>query len=334
MHYRKLGKSDIEASVVALGTWAIGGWMWGGTEEQEAVRAIETALDHGVNFLDTAPVYGFGRSEEVVGEVIAKRREDVVLATKCGLRWDLQEGDFHFSANDKGMDSDGDIKVYKYLAPASIREEVERSLKRLRTDYIDLYQTHWQETTTPIEDTMAELLKLKHQGKIRAIGCSNATPGQMQEYLANGQLDCDQERYSMLDRDHESDDLPFCAEHDIAFLAYSPLALGLLTGKIGPEREFGEGDLRQTKPRFSVDNRRKVRHMLDRFEPIAKEHDCTLAQLVIAWTVHQPGCTHALVGARTVQQATENAAAGDIELTQDELTRMRAAIDEFAADIP
>jgi len=336
MQYRPLGGSGIKASVVGMGTWAIGGWMWGGTDEGAAVKGIHAACDAGINLIDTAPVYGFGVSEQIVGKAIADRRDKVVLATKCGLVWDSEAGTFHFSADEKGLFRDGkggDIRVHKYLNPDSIRREVEQSLTRLHTDYIDLYQTHWQDSATPIADTMSCLLKLKDEGKIRAIGCSNATAAQMTEYGAVGPLDTDQERYSMLDREIESDQLPFCREHNVAILAYSPLALGILTGKIGPEREFGEGDLRNDNPRFSADNREKIIRMLEEFKPVAEAHNITMAQLIIAWTINRPGVTHALCGARNPQQAIENAAAGDVILSDDDISKIDTAYEKYAEQI-
>lgn len=308
--------------------------MWGGAEESESVRAIRAAVDAGVNLIDTAPVYGFGRSEEVVGRAIRDRRDRVVLATKCGLIWHEERGSFFFSSDEKGLRESGRIRVYRCLSPDAIRGEVERSLIRLGTDYIDLLQTHWQDPATPIADTMHTLMELKEEGKIRAIGCSNATVAQMEEYWRAGRLDVDQEPFSMLDRTHEGENLPYCAEQGMAFFAYSPLAQGLLTGKIGPERTFGEGDQRADNPRFSVAGRQKVQSLLDAFRPIAARHDITPDQLVIAWTVAQRGCTHALVGARTAAQAVENARAGDVELSDGELETMSAAIGQHAAAFP
>jgi aryl-alcohol dehydrogenase-like predicted oxidoreductase len=173
---------------------------------------------------------------------------------------------------------------------------------------------------------METLLELKKEGKIRAIGCSNATTAQMDEYRACGQLDTDQELYSMLDREHEEDNLPYAEKHKMAFLGYSTLSQGLLTGKIGPDREFEEGDQRAQKERFSVENRRVIKEMLDKFRPIADSHGVSISQLVIAWTVSQPGCTHTLVGARSPEQAIENAKAGSITLTEDELASMKSII--------
>jgi len=328
MQYRALGGAGMQASVVGFGAWAIGGWMWGGTEVADAIRAIHAALDNGINLLDTAPIYGQGVSEEIVGRAIGERRDEVLLATKCGMVWHLEKGVHLFNTDDAHPREDGQTKVYKYLGPESVRYEVEQSLARLKTDRIDLYQTHWQDKTTPIEETMAELLKLKDEGKIRAIGVSNATPRQMDRYRKAGPIASDQERYSMLDREHEKDCLPYCEKHGLAFLAYSPLAQGLLTGKIRSDRKFAPGDQRRKKPRFSLENRLRVGAMLEQFRPIAERHGATLAQLAIAWTVRQPGCTHALVGARSPEQAQENAKAGDIELDEQELLAIQRAIDE------
>jgi len=299
-----LGASGIEASVIALGAWAIGGWPWGGTDEKDAIDAIRAGLDAGMNFIDTAPAYGLGLSEEIVGKAIEGRREEAVIATKCGLEWHVEKGTRFFVENG--------TPVYRYLGAESIRYEVEQSLKRLRTDYIDLYQTHWQDSTTPISETMEALLRLKEEGKIRAIGVSNATVEQLEEYKKVGTVDSDQERYSMLDRGIENGLLPYCRKHNIAMLAYSPLAQGLLTGKVGPGREFPEGDMRRGDLRFGVENRAKVAKMLEEFGAIADHYNITLAQLALAWTVSQPGLTHALAGARNPQQALENAKAGDV----------------------
>lgn len=331
MRTRALGKSGIEASVIAFGAWAIGGWMWGGTEERDAIAAVQAAVDEGITLIDTAAIYGMGRSEEIVGKAIAGRRDKVVLATKCGLRWDLRQGELHFYSDDKGIaEGDAGTPVYKYLNPESIRWEVEQSLRRLKTDVIDLYQTHWQENTTAVEDTMAELLSLKDQGKIRSIGASNVTVDHIRRYLAAGQLDAVQNRYSMLDRADAAELLPFCQANNVAYLAYSPMAMGLLTGKISPDRVFGQGDIRARQPRFSVENRQRVQTLLSEFKPIADGRGLTMAQLVMAWTAEQPGLTHVLAGARNPQQAKENAKAGTVELTNEELAAMDAAIEKCA----
>ena len=333
MQYRELGQSGITASAVGLGTWAIGGWMWGGVDDAEAVESIQAAYDAGIDLIDTAPAYGFGKSEELVGEAIAEFRDKVVLATKCGLVWDTDKGEYFFTTDRDDMSDTGDIKVHRLLAPDSIRRELEASLKRLNTDYIDLYQTHWQDATTPIEDTMACLMKLRDEGKIRAIGVCNASIEQIDRYSAVAALDTDQERYSLLDRKLEQAHLPHLLKKQIAFLAYSPMEKGLLTGKVGPDREFAPGDQRLRDERFSVDNRKRVLAMLDEFQPIAEAQGITLAQLVIAWTIAQPGVTHALVGARHARQARENAAAGEVSLSDEQVAQMNKAIARHAEAI-
>ncbi len=314
MEYRDIGRSGIKASVIALGTWAMGGWKWGGTDISESIAAIHKAMDMGVNFIDTAAVYGFGLSEEIVGKAVAGRRDKVVIATKCGIIWHQKAGTHYFDFEDKSC--------YKYLGGESIRYELEQSLKRLGTDYIDLYQTHWQDPTSPIEETMNTLMQLKKEGKIRAIGVCNASVEEMEEYEKYGRLDSDQESYSMLDRRREKDNLPYCLKNNIAFLAYSPLARGLLTGKLTPDRKFNDGDHRKDDKRFSVENREKVVKMLEAFTPIADSYGVTISQLVIAWTLAQPGVTHVLCGSRNRTQVEENVGAADICLSEEDISKI------------
>lgn len=325
MIYRKLGLSGIDVSAVGFGAWAIGGWMWGGADENQAIDAIHAALAGGVNLIDTAPIYGFGRSEELVGRAIRDRRDQVVLATKCGMVWDREQGDFFFHSNAEGITPRAsERKIYKCLNPKSIREEIEQSLRRLGVEHIDLYQTHWQESTTPIVDTMAELVKLKDEGKIRAIGACNATMMQLAEY---GSIDSDQEKYSLLDREMERNgSLAYCRRQGIGVLPYSPLANGLLTGKLQPDRQYGPGDLRRGNRRFAPENVKRVGAMLDSLRPLAERHNCSIAQLVIAWTIAQPGVSCVLCGARDAAQATENAAAGLIELLPEEVDQIGRAV--------
>src|SRR5688572_26307359 len=186
---RAIGSSGVAASTIGLGTWAIGGWMWGGTDEAESVAAIRAAIDAGVSLIDTAPAYGMGRSEEIVGKAIAGRRDEVVLATKCGLVWHTDKGRHFFDQAGK--------PVHRYLGAESIAHEVDQSLKRLGTDHIDLYITHWQDPTTPIAETISALEDLRRAGKIRAIGASNVSADDLKAYVAAGRLDAIQEQYSM-----------------------------------------------------------------------------------------------------------------------------------------
>jgi aryl-alcohol dehydrogenase-like predicted oxidoreductase len=329
MQYRPLGTTDLNASVVGLGTWAHGGFEWGETDDSAAIKAIHAALDAGINLVDTAPVYGFGRSEEIVGRALEGRRDKVILATKCGLRWDTDQGQVHFD------DGEGTC-VRRYLAGPAIRYEVEQSLKRLKTDYLDLYQTHWQDNTTAIAETMETLLELKKEGKIRAIGVSNVSVAQLEEYLAVGPLDVAQEQFSMLDQQHVDELFATCHKRGVSVLAYSPLAMGLLTGKIGPEREFPESDVRSWSPRFSVEMRTRVAELLRQLQPLADKYDLTLAQLVINWSTASTakGVTHVLCGARTVAQAEANAKGGDAFLTAAEVAEIDAKIEDAGLKVP
>lgn len=325
---RNLGNSGIECSVIALGTWVMGGWMWGGADENESINAVHASIDAGINFIDTAPVYGFGDSEIVVGKAIKNRRDKVILATKCGLVWEHSNGEFFFETTPKGVpEGKGEIKIFKNNSPQSIKLELEASLKRLQTDYIDLYQTHWQESITPIEDTMAVLLKLKDEGKIRAIGVSNASVEQMQTY---GSIDTDQEKFSMLVRKAEMEgNAEYCSENNIALLAYSPLAQGLLTGKITSSRKFNEGDVRKNNPLFSEESIIKINKMLNELIPLAEKHNANIGQLILAWTFNRKGITHLLCGARNIEQALDNAKAGDIILSREDIDQINSVYNKY-----
>ena len=315
---REIGRSGVAASAVGLGTWAIGGWMWGGTDERESVAAIHASLDAGVTLIDTAPAYGLGRAEEIVGKALSGRRDKAVIATKCGLVWHTRQGNHFF-------DEDG-RPVHRHLGRESIFHEVEQSLRRLATDYIDLYITHWQDPTTPIEETMRALEDLRAAGKIRAIGASNVNLEELEIYVKIGGLDAIQERFSILDREIEAQLLPVTTANGVATLSYSSLALGLLSGSIGPERVFSGDDQRRDNPRFSVANREKVTRFAEAIRPIAQEHEASIAQIVIAWTLAQPGITFALCGARNPVQALDNARAGTIRLSAEDLSTVEAAI--------
>ncbi len=317
MKKNKLGKSDILVSPIAFGAWAIGGWMWGGADRTDALDAIEASIDMGLTTIDTAPVYGFGRSEELVGKAIRGKRHNVEILTKYGLRWDTKEGEFHFSTFDNNGKS---VNIHKYASSKSIIKECESSLRLLGTDYIDLYQIHWPDPTTPIEESMEAIQTLIDQGKIRAAGVSNYSAEQSVAASENIILACNQVPYSMLRRDIEAELLPWSIENNVSILAYSPLQRGLLTGKITPEYSFEKGDSRPQLPHFSADNIKKVNYFLDSIKPIAAEKSVSISQLVIAWTIAQPGISVALVGARNRKQVEENAGAAAINLSAEEIT--------------
>jgi methylglyoxal reductase len=328
-HEREIGKSGIKATAVGLGTWAMGGWMWGGGNDEASVTAIRAALDAGTTLIDTAPAYGLGRAEELVGRAIEGRRDEVVLVTKCGLVWEGQ-GD---GSGGKPFVEQGGTMIHRYLGAQSLRAELESSLKRLRTDHVDVLITHWQDPTTPVAETMDALLKLKTEGKVKAIGISNAGVGDLEAYMAAGQVDCVQEAYNMLDRGLEQTLLPVCRAAGISVISYSSLALGLLTGTIGPARVFNGDDLRRNNPRFSVENRRLVSSFASSLAPIAKRHGVAVGEVVIAWTLAQSGITFSLCGARDATQARQNARAGELRLSGDELTAIDAAIAAYLGPV-
>ncbi|MDO5308771.1 MAG: aldo/keto reductase [Planctomycetia bacterium] len=326
MQIRELTTDGLVGSVVALGTWALGGWMWGGCDDAEAERTVLTALDHGVTLIDTAPIYGFGRSEETVGRALrGRRRDSYVLATKCGLSWFTQpqpegRGEWHCFCDHNGRTPQmSSYAVYRWLRPDVIRVGVEDSLRRLRTDYIDLMQVHHvSDRTTPVAETMGVLEELRNEGKIRAIGVSNANVFQLREYSQYGALSADQERYSMLDRSVERNGvLDLCREQNLAFLAYSPMENGLLTGKLDPERVYKPGDLRANNPKFSKANVEKVNRMLGVVSELARRVGLTVGQFAIAWVASRYERAFVLCGARTPEQAIANAQAGTVSLSQD-----------------
>lgn len=308
----------MQASVVAFGAWAIGGWKWGGSDVQASVAAVRASLDAGVDFIDTAAVYGFGLSEEIVGKAIKGRsREDIIVATKCGLRWDIETSTPH-------AESEGRL-ICRTLEPSSIRWELEQSLQRLGTDYIDLYQTHWPDPETDMESVVESFEALKKEGLIRAWGLCNESAERLAAAAHSGSLATDQEKYSLLDRAQDAANLLVCEEHDIGFLCYSPIAQGLLTGKIDAKRQFAEGDLRIGNPRFAPRVLDAIQAVLAPIKSLARDKDMSVEQLVLAWTLGQPGVTHVLVGTRDVAQAQSNAKAGSIELDADEMAMISQA---------
>ncbi|CEJ70243.1 aldo/keto reductase [Chryseobacterium oranimense] len=327
MEYRKLGNTELELSAITHGAFAIGGNMWGGNEKQDSINSIHASLDHGVTSIDTAPFYGFGLSEEMIGEAIkGKDRTKIQLLTKFGLVWDGSnngKGEFFFDAEDEGKT----LPVYKYASKANVIKEVEESLKRLGTDYIDLLQLHWPDSTTPISETMEAMELLIQQGKILAAGVSNYTVSQMQEANRTLHLASNQVSYSMLNRAIEGDLVPYSLENNSGIIVYSPMERGLLTGKYFKEDKLKDNDHRNGY--FSQFDLNKVKTFLEKIEPVAKEKNASLSQLVLRWTTMQPAITVVLAGARNAQQAIENAQAMAIELSQDELNFINTALSEI-----
>ncbi len=280
VEYAALGDSGISVSKVCLGTWAIGGWMWGGSEEKESIRTIHAALDRGVNFIDTAPVYGFGRSEEIVGKALREhgQRNRVVIATKVGLDWD-----------EKG-------RVFRNSTRRRILKELEDSLRRLQTNYIDLYQVHWPDPLEPIEATaqvMAELLKT---GKIRAIGVSNYSPKQMDRFRQIAPLHSIQPPYNLFERQIEQNVLPYAKQHGLAILAYGSICRGLLSGKMKPDSRFEGDDLRQFDPKFREPRYAHYLKAVAALSELAQKHHRQVLELAVRWVIDQGAV--ALWGAR------------------------------------
>ncbi|MBW8685273.1 aldo/keto reductase [Chitinophaga rhizophila] len=326
MEYRKLGKSELQLSAITYGAFAIGGNMWGGNEEQDSIAAVHAAIDHGMTSIDTAPFYGFGRSEELIGAAIkGKDRSKIQLLTKFGLVWDGSnqgKGEYFFDANDGGRN----IPVYKYASKANIIKELEQSLSRLGTDYVDLLQLHWPDATTPIDETMEALDTLISQGKIRAAGVSNYDLAQMKTAGKRIQLASNQLSYSMLNRGIEEDIIPYALEHHIGIIAYSPLERGLLTGKYFKDAALKADDHRNGYfGQFSAD---KVEAFLDRITPLAESKNASLGQLVLRWTTLQPGITVVLAGARNAAQVIQNARSMDIELSEQDIRFIHTALEE------
>jgi len=324
MEYRKLGKTDLALSAITYGAFAIGGNMWGGNEKKDSIESVQASIDHGVTTLDTAPFYGFGLSEEMIGEAIrGYDRTKLQLLTKFGLIWDGSnqgKGEFFFDAEESGRK----IPVYKYASKASVMNEVENSLKRLRTDYIDLLQIHWPDHTTTIAETMEALELLIQQGKIRAAGVSNYTVEQVTEARGHLNIASNQVGYSMLNKNIEKDLIPYAKENELGIIVYSPMERGLLTGKYFNEGKLKENDHRKGYfQQFDLD---KVKVFLDSISPIAINKGVTLSQLVLRWTSLQPAITVVLAGARNASQAIENAKAIDITLTVDELSYIDQAL--------
>jgi aryl-alcohol dehydrogenase-like predicted oxidoreductase len=273
--------TSLEVSRVALGTWAIGGWMWGGTDEAQSIATIRAALDHGINLIDTAPVYGFGRSEEIVGKAIAEGglRAKALIASKAGLAW-----------------KDG--RVFRDASRARILQEIEDSLRRLRTDHIDIYQVHWPDPAVAIEETADAMLTLLRQGKIGAIGVSNFSVSQMERFRRVAPLHVLQPPYNMFERTIEAELLPYCGAHQIATLGYGALCRGLLSGRMGPDTVFEGDDLRRSDPKFVAPRFAQYLAAVHRLDRFAQERfGKRVIALAVRWMLDQ-GVTTALWGAR------------------------------------
>lgn len=330
MEYRTLGNTDLQLSAITYGAFAIGGNMWGGNETKDSIAAVHASLDNGVTTIDTAPFYGFGLSEELIGAAIKdKDRSKIQLLTKFGLVWDGSnqgKGEYFFDASENGKT----IPVYKLTSKVNIIKELEESLKRLGTDYIDLLQLHWPDATTPVGETMEALHTLISQGKIRAAGVSNYDLPLMKEAAKTIRLSSNQVSYSMLNRGIEKELVPYAIEKNIGIIAYSPLERGLLTGKYFKDAALKADDHRNGYfGQFSAD---KVKTFLDSITPLAESKKATLSQLVLRWTTLQPGITVVLAGARNAAQAEQNAQTMNLQLTADEIGFINKELEKVYAE--
>lgn len=317
MEKRKLGYTDLELTTIGLGTWAMGGdgwaFAWGKQDDNASIAAIHQALDSGINWIDTAAVYGLGHSEEIVGKAIAGRRDNVIVATKCARVWDEQTG-----------------VIGKCLKAESVRREIEGSLRRLEIDVIDLYQVHWPEPDKDVEEGWTAIAELVSEGKIRYAGVSNFSLSQLQRAQAIHPVASLQPPYSMLRREPESEILAYCAANDIGVVAYSPMQAGLLTGKFTRERaaSLGENDWRSRAPWFQEPQLSVNLDVVESLKPIAERKGVTLSQLSLSWVLRRPELTAAIVGARRPEQIEETVQAGSIRLSPEEIADIEAILQD------
>lgn len=314
----EIADTGIEASRIGLGTWAIGGWMWGGTERERAIETIHSALDRGVTLIDTAPVYGFGASEEIVGEAVETwdgDRDEVVLATKVALEWDANE------------------HVHRNSTPERLRTEIADSLERLRTDYIDIYQVHWPDPLVPFEETAAVMNELYEQGTIRAIGVSNYSPEQMDAFRQAAPLHVCQPPYNLFEREIEDDVLPYCREADISTLTYGALCRGMLSGKMRKDREFEGDDLRNDDPKFQGERFDQYLAAVDKLDRYARDnYDREVIHLAVRWLLDRPGVSVALWGARRPDQLDPIEEVAGWELSERDFEAIDEILEETIDD--
>jgi aryl-alcohol dehydrogenase-like predicted oxidoreductase len=301
MEKRQIGNSQLYSSVIGYGAWATGKIGWGEVNEHEVKKAIRRAYDLGVNFFDTAPVYGLGESERIVGESLKGIREDVLIASKCGLIWD-----------DHG-------KIRKHNGKVSILKEIDASLKRLNTDYIDLYQVHWPDEHTPIEETMDALNEILDAGKAKYVGVSNFSVEQIEEAKKYAPIISLQSQYNILQRNVEDAVYPYVEKENISFIPYSPLAQGLLTGKFAKGYELHEKDVRHFNPLFKGDELYNNSLKVEALQGIADKYERPLSQLAINWLISKQNVVSVICGAKTVKQVEENTRASEWKLNAEDI---------------
>jgi aryl-alcohol dehydrogenase-like predicted oxidoreductase len=308
----RFGRTDLEVSPIVLGTWVTGGWAWGGADEADSIAALMRAFELGINFVDTAPVYGFGKSESIVGKAIRQwgHRDELVVATKCCLEWDEKE------------------RVSRNAGSRRILKEIDDSLSRLGIDRIDLYQIHWPDSNTPIEESMETMLRLQEAGKIRYIGLSNFSASQLEACLRHGEVVSLQPPFNLFEREAEREILPYCREHGIATLVYGGLCRGMLSGKFTGDEQFPRGDLRRGDPKFKPDRFKQYVKAVNDLKKIADSHGKTMAQFALRWALQQPGVTAVIAGARTAAQVEDNAGVSGWRISAEDLAEVDAIVDK------
>lgn len=300
MKTRKLGSSDLYVTELILGTWAIGGTMWSDYDEAGAIEAIKASIDSGINCIDTAPAYGGGHAEELIGGIIAGIRDKLIIATKCGL-------------NIEG-------RYEKILTPEFIMHDLEMSLKRLKTDYVDLYQIHWPVNDVPIAVSMEALLKAKEQGKVRYIGVCNFSGKELEDAIICGEVVSLQPNYSLLEREIENDQMKICDKRGVGLISYGSLAAGMLTGKYKEHPVFKKGDARNFFYRFfKKEYWPAVRAVVDEVELIADKYGAKPGHVAIAWILSKPAVAGAIFGARDAAQVKDNLGGAALSLSKDDI---------------
>jgi aryl-alcohol dehydrogenase-like predicted oxidoreductase len=311
MEYRPLGNTKIEVSTVALGCWPIAGMTSPGVNDEDSLATIRACFDLGINHLDTAYCYGRdGESERLIARALGNRRDEMVIATKGGLHWGRGRKQMHDAS------------------PAALRRECEESLRRLGTDRVELLYVHAPDENVPVSETAGGMKALLEEGRTRAVGVSNFTLAQLEEFAAECPLAAYQPPYNMLQRQIEADTLPWCRRHGASVLVYWPLLKGLLAGRLARDHVFSESDSRRKYPMFHGEEWLKNHDLIDRLRPIAAESGHTVAELVINWTIRQPGITAALCGAKRPEQIRETAGGSGWKLTEDQLARIDRALAE------
>ncbi len=317
MQKRKLGQDGPELSLIGLGAWAIGGswaWGWGENDDQESIRTIQRAIDLGVNWIDTAPIYGHGHSEKIVGQAIKGRRDDIFIATKCGLVWDENQ------------------RIRNDITSKSIQQEIEASLKRLDVDVIDLYQIHWPFANHSEADAWRELSKLKKEGTVRWIGVSNFDLPLLSQCEKIDHIDSLQPPYSLFDRGIENDILPFCEKNGIGVVPYSPMFSGLLSGRF-ERSKLADDDWRTKNNMFNEPLLSRNLEFVNKLQTIADKYDRTVGHIAVAWVLAQPGITSAIVGARTLQHIDENVLVDDVVLADEDFAFIEEALNAHQFDL-